>query len=451
MKKKHLIVLCMFLVSGACGVYGEDPIGYPRFMQGPMVGTVTPDSITIWGRLSGAYRGEIEVDNSIDFADPITLAISAEKENDYVLKWKIDGLQPDTRYYYRFKVEGDVPRYQRGLPAYHTKTAPAEGTKGRFSVAYGSCPRFQLDRRQDVWTTIHQFQPDLFFWLGDNIYGDSLDPEILAEEYRRQFDVAAFQPVMHTIPQLAVWDDHDFGLNDYDRRHPRKAEALEVFERYWANPAYGLPETPGVFFEYRYGGVDFFFIDCRYYRDPNKEPDHPGKTMLGRRQLEWLQEALQRSEAPFKVLISGSGWSKGKGPGGDSWASYLHERDILFDFIRDHEISGVILLSGDTHRGELNAIPWSDKGGYDFYDLVSSPLGQTPNPWDASRKPEIRIRKVFSREVNFGLLEFDLSGEPTLRFTLVGKSGREAWEPLVIRADELVNGVASWPDKMVED
>ena len=244
-----------------------------------------------------------------------------------------------------------------------------------------------------------------------------------------------------------MWDDHDFGLNDYDRRHPRKAEALEVFEHYWANPAYGLPDVPGVFFEYSYGGVDFYFLDCRYYRDPNKEPDHPGKTFLGAGQREWLQEALLRSEAPFKVLVSGSGWSKGKGPGGDSWASYLHERDALFDFIRDNQINGVVLLSGDTHKGELNAIPWSQKGGYDFYDLVSSPLAQPPLEVNPNRKPEARIRNVFTREDNFGLLEFDMTGNPVLRFALMGKSGRVAWKPLVIRADELVNGVVSWEDK----
>ena len=193
-----------------------------------------------------------------------------------------------------------------------------------------------------------------------------------------------------------------------------------------------------------------FFIDCRYYRDPKKEPDHPEKTFLGKEQREWLQQSLKDSEAPFKVLISGSGWSKAKGPGGDSWASYLHERNALFDFIRDNQINGVILLSGDTHTGELNAIPWSEKGGYDFYDLVSSPLGQTPWPANPTRKPEIRIRPVFTREDHFGLLEFDLTGEPALRFNLIGTSGREAWKPFVIRADELVNGVVSWKDKIAK-
>ena len=447
MNTRNILFLIMLIAIRVDDLYSDDPIGYPRFMQGPMVGAVGPNEITIWARLSGSHTGEIEYDTSKDFTRSNKQALSATKEEDYVLKWKLRDLKPDTRYYYRFRVEGGTPRYQRDLPPFYTKTAPPEGKKGRFSIAFGSCPRYQLDRKQDVWTTVLRFQPDLFFWVGDNIYGDTQDPEILAEEWRRQRDVATLQPVIHTIPQLAVWDDHDFGLNDYDRRHPRKADALKVFKHYWANPAYGLPGTPGVFFQYRYGGIDFFFIDCRYYRDPNKESDHPGKTFLGKEQREWLQQSLKDSESPFKVIISGGGWSATKGFGGDSWASYQHERNALFDFIRDHEINGVILLSGDTHKGELNAIPWSEKGGYDFYDLVSSPLGQTPNEVNPNHKPEKRIRPVFSREDNFGLLEFDLTGEPVLRFNLIGTSGREAWKPFVIRANELVNGVTSWKNK----
>ncbi len=53
----------------------------------------------------------------------------------------------------------------------------------------------------------------------------------------------------------------------------------------------------------------FFFLDCRYYRDPDVDPDGPGKTMLGKKQLAWLKWELKTSRAPFEVLISGSGWN----------------------------------------------------------------------------------------------------------------------------------------------
>ena len=53
-------------------------------------------------------------------------------------------------------------------------------------IAFGSCPKWQDDRVQPIWPWVVHHEPDIFFWIGDNIYGDTLDPDILREEYRRQ-------------------------------------------------------------------------------------------------------------------------------------------------------------------------------------------------------------------------------------------------------------------------
>jgi alkaline phosphatase D len=173
--------------------------------------------------------------------------------------------------------------------------------------------------------------------------------------------------------------------------------------------------------------------------------------MLGSGQLAWLEAELEASTAVFKVLVAGSGWNKGKGVGADSWASFISERDRIFDFIRDQEINGVVFLSGDTHVGELNVIPWSAEGGYDYYDLVSSPLAQkTPDSW-LERRPERRIRPVYFQGSNFGLVDFLFEPSPRLVYRLIDVEGRSVWEPFELRADELVNGVVSWPSKVSEE
>jgi alkaline phosphatase D len=161
-------------------------------------------------------------------------------------------------------------------------------------------------------------------------------------------------------------------------------------------------------------------------------------------QKTWLKDSLKASEAIFKIIISGSGWSNSKGPGGDSWASFLSERNELFDYIRDEKVEGVLLLSGDTHIGELNTIPWSENGGYDMYDLVSSPLAQNPSDSGADNRPELRIRKPESTSANFGLLRFDFHERPVATFKLIDEFGRYSWSPFKIFADELKNGVTSW-------
>ena len=102
-----------------------------------------------------------------------------------------------------------------------------------------------------------------------------------------------------------------------------------------------MPDCPGVFFKYAYGGVDFFMLDGRYYRTPNADPDGPAKTLLGSARASGCARQLLASRAPFKVLACGSGWSSEDGPTGDTWGAFLTERNALFDFIRDNRIEGV--------------------------------------------------------------------------------------------------------------
>ena len=169
--------------------------------------------------------------------------------------------------------------------------------------------------------------------------------------------------------------------------------------------------------------------------------------MLGAEQKRWLKDELRASRAPFKVLVSGGGFSKSE-RGGDTWAVYTHERNELFDFIRDNEIAGVFGISGDSHMGELNCVPRSEHGGYDFYDLCSSPLANLPDMDFVDQMPEVRIRGPWTRSTNVGCLEFGFDPEPRLTYTLYNVIGAPAWAPLVLTPADLRNGVQSWRTKI---
>lgn len=418
--------------------------GYPRLLQGPMVGDVGPTHITVWDA-SGPYSLAVEYSESREFDAPKTsAAVVTSEADDLCAVVRVDGLKPGTHYWYRVLVDGIADRYQ-SVP-YETRTAPAGPAD--FRVAFGSCARIVRDAEQRIFDVVSREAPDLFLWLGDNVYADAESALAIADEMRRQRDVPRARAVARSIPQLAIWDDHDFGYNNSDGTSPIKTQSLTVFRRYWANPAYGLPAVPGVFFEYNYGGVDFFMLDGRYHRSPNSSPDGPDKTMLGAGQLEWLQRRLLASRAPFKVLVSGSGWSMADGLQGDTWAAFRRERDGLFEFIREREIGGVVLLSGDSHVGELNCIPWSERGGYDLYDLVSSPLAQSPGDGWYDQSPEIRMRKVYAGGANVGMLSFSAGPDPVLRFDLYDERGLRPWQTLTLRPQELRNGVSSWRGKI---
>jgi alkaline phosphatase D len=423
-----------------------DVLGYPRALQGPMVGAPGPNHYTDSPLDIGAYH-QTEQNASLPQLRTGTQGPTqtARAEDDCCLTFRIDGLRPDTEYWYRLKYAGQQDRYQ--FAPYRTRTAP-DGPAA-FRVAFGSCCRIQYDAEQPIWNAVRDLDPDMFLWLGDNIYGDSDQPAALTDLYGRGRVVERLVPLLRSTPQLAIWDDHDFGYNNSDGRSPFKADALKVFRNFWANPAYGEADNPGVYFKQSYGGVDFFFLDGRYHRDAIETTDTPAKTMLGARQKAWLKRELAASNAPFKVLAAGGGWSSAENEeGGDSWGVFLSERNEIFDFIRDRDIGGVVCISGDSHMGELNCVPRSDAGGYDIYDFCSSPLAQMPANKNLKQTPEMRVRDTWTRSVNVGLMRFDLTGDtPTLTYTLHDVQGEPVWDPLVLTPADLTNGVRTWDKK----
>jgi len=442
----------LLAAGGLSALFGALPrlwagvFGYPRALQGPMLGAPGPHHLSVWVRASGMFEVTLEVARERDFKQIVqTVTDTALAEHDGCLVLRAQGLQPDTGYWYRLKYAGVNDRFQP-LP-WRARTAPAGAAA--FQLAFGSCCRIQYDAEQRIWNTVRALEPDMFLWLGDNIYADSDQPAVLTDLYARGRTVPGLEPLLRTVPQLATWDDHDFGYNDSDGLSPFKRESLRIFKRFWANPAYGEADNPGVYFKQHYGGVDFFVLDGRYHRDPTDRPDNAAKTMLGAQQKAWLKRELKRSTTPFKVLAVGGGWSSAENEsGGDSWAVYMTERNEIFDFIRDENISGVVCISGDSHMGELNCIPWSERGGYDIYDLCSSPLAQVPASKHTRQVPEVRVRDVWTRTINVGLMRFDMTGDtPTLTYTLHDDLGEAVWEPLVLTPDDLKNGVRSWDKK----
>lgn len=420
-------------------------LGYPRSLQGPMVGAPGPGHITVWVRASGAFDVTLEVAAERTFAKVIaTQTVRARREEDCCVTLRADGLKPATTYWYRLKYDGQLDREQP-FP-YRTRTAP-EG-KADFRIAFGSCCRIQFDAEQPIWSVVQALEPDMFFWLGDNIYGDSDEPAALAELYGRERLVRRLEPLLRGTPQLAIWDDHDFGYNGSDGTSPYKDSSLDVFRHYWPNPSFGEPASKGIYFKQSYGGVDFFFLDGRYHRDPTENRDDASKTMLGAAQKAWLKAGLLESKAVFKVLVSGTGWSTAENEkGGDSWGVFMTERNEIFDFVRDRNIGGVVCISGDSHMGELNCIPRSAHGGYDIYDLCSSPLAQMPATKNLRQMPEVRIRDTWTRSVNVGVLEFQMGEKPSLTMTLHDVSGARVWEPLVLTPADLTNGKRTWDVK----
>ncbi len=392
---------------------GCESVFESKLTHGPMVGAVGPSQATLWFRTDATRQVRVFVaadEASLATAEAVHTAWPLASE-DFTHRVTIQGLQPDTRYVYRVEVEGQV------FGPHELRTAPEDGAAGLFTMAFGSCSK---DDAQPVFGAVVAWDPDLFLFIGDNHYGNTDHLSDLRQHYRWAHERPLRSDLLATTSSLATWDDHDFVGNNTDGSEPGRDTALRVFQEYWANPAFGLDEAPGVFYRQRWGDVELFVLDVRYHRGVDG-------TLLGQLQRDWLLDALTESDATFKLLASGSQWS----PYGsdDSWAAWDFDREQIFAAIADLGIGGVVLLSGDIHRFELRELSPAS-GGYPLPELSSSPLAYpTPSSCGSDDSEPDRLFCLGGVNGFIGLTIDTTLADPALTAEIVDGSGfvQERW------------------------
>ena len=176
----------------------------------------------------------------------------------------------------------------------------------------------------------------------------------MAARYRRQRAFEPLQPLLTAAPQLAIWDDHDYGPNDSDASYVLKGETLKLFQRYWPNPSYGLPDVPGTFGFARYGDVTSSCSTIATTARPTAAPDGPDKTMFGAAPARVAEAGADRSRRATASRSSPAAASSGTGPAASrAGTSSATEQQAFADWLAQQKIDGVIFLSGDRHFGEL--------------------------------------------------------------------------------------------------
>ncbi len=340
----------------------------PFLFLGPMLGNVSSTQAMIWGRASGPAQLAVRVGPRDDLTN--ARQVNGPKlvaESGFMGTTTVAGLEPSRRYYYCLLLDGQPAM----LPPYPSfTTPPPEGTPGHLRFAFVSCVGYHgYDAAPSYADMASRTNLDLVLMLGDNHYANTTDPVKQRAYYADQRRQAGWRELAAHTPIYAVWDDHDFGPDNSDSTLKGKARSLQTFKEHWANPAYGETNNPGVYFKFTRDNVEFFMLDDRYHRSPNKVKDGPNKTMLGAEQVAWLKRELLASTAPIKVLAAGGEWeSHGTD---DSWASFARERDDIFQFIRDHNIKGVLLISGDRHFTGAYQVQGR------WIEVTSGPLGSS--------------------------------------------------------------------------
>jgi alkaline phosphatase D len=284
-------------------------------------------------------------------------------------------------------------------------------------IAFASCAH--QAKPQPIWEAVLDYRPELFLFVGDNVYGDVTSGAMseLAAAYAQAATIEGYTRVRETLPTLATWDDHDFGRNDGGADFPHKEAAKRLFLDFWQIP----PDDPrrtraGIYHAETFGPegrrVQVILLDTRTFRSPLKaaadaapgrgpyvpDPD-PAKTMLGAAQWAWLRAQLLQP-ADLRLIVS-SVQVLADGHGFERWGNLPAERARLFELIAETGASGVVFLSGDRHVGALYrraGVP------YDLYEVTSSGINMT-YAWNRD-EGSLRLGAVYGAE-NFGTIDID--------------------------------------------
>lgn len=313
------------------------------------------------------------------------------------------------------------------------------------TIAFSSCYHGKPDTF--IWHSIAAEDPDLFLFIGDNVYVDLPRPPKGEADFQRTYDELAnnrsWQHLLERVPVLATWDDHDYGLNDAGVEFPLKQVAQQQFIDF-----FGLPEDspvrqrPGVYDAHVFGPegkrVQVILLDTRYFRDPilknpkgrvdGKGPYMPRTdgegTMLGEAQWAWLEEQL-RQPADLRIIASSiqvvadeHGW--------ESWGNLPHERNRLYKLIKTTGANGVVFISGDRHLTEVSRDD-DPTLAYPVWDFTNSGMDEKEK---AVREPNRSRVKGPVRRENYGVFTIDWAGPagPSLQYRSCTQSGSPIFE-----------------------
>jgi alkaline phosphatase D len=413
-------------------------------------GDVTNDSAVVWSRSNQEAQMHVEYDTNSNFSQPKSMnaATLTNQTTDYTAYVKLERLSPDMLYYYRvwFSNKSDSLNSGTLTGSFRTAPDPSFSSTKLLSFIFAADLGGQKHCRQadnggySIFEKMKELSPDFFIANGDMIYaadkcpvkGPSddwknipgnfsgiADPDVnwnnteqVRDTYLKHWQYNRADPYLQGFLQntsmYTQWDDHEV-INDFGALWPywnsfnkdREGypnivnEGREAFFNYSPTDR-NQDDKNRIYRSFNWGPyLDLFILDGRSYRSPNSMVDTPenNKTLLGSKQLQWLEQNLANSSAAWKVISSDipisvptganasilgrDGWANGNETNFSSKTGFERELQQLLRFLNDNNIQNIVFVTTDVHfpANILYEVDANDDGDkLIFHELISGPL-----------------------------------------------------------------------------
>ncbi len=368
-------------------------ISMAPFFHGVASGDASDNDVIIWTRVtpktlvdSIVVKWFISKDSSMKTILDSGIFLT-RPQRDYTVKIDVKNIKPATTYYYQFSALGGKSIIGK------TKTlADFEKTKNfravfftgsNYNAGFFNAYR-SICLRNDIDAVFHL--GDYFYEYGNNVYGNNplrpLTPKTevyTLSQYRQRLSLYRLDPDLRDAHKnycwYLIWDDHEFANNSWTggAQNQQPNEGKWSVRKAAAKKAYfeWLPirekKDSSIFMTYNIGKLARFILLDTRMQGRNSQAQNPydtNKTMLGKKQLQWLFKQLIEAkkdsidwifitqQVMFAPLMIGK---KILNP--DQWDGYQYERQKIINFIAKNNLTNnVVIISGDVHTSWANEI-----------------------------------------------------------------------------------------------
>eukprot|EP00742_Colponemidia_sp_Colp-10_P008258 GILJ01008931.1.p1 GENE.GILJ01008931.1~~GILJ01008931.1.p1 ORF type:complete len:521 (-),score=36.80 GILJ01008931.1:129-1691(-) len=353
----------------------------PEYRYGVAVGAPTSEGIKLWVRAANHTSFFVKYRHATEKSAWQSSQVFALSPPHFISTISIVELMPSTTYDYQVLValSSNTTQYepiQHLSGTFHTYAASPAAVRFAFGSCMGIVPWSDLSVFSHL-RDVHDL--DFFLHLGDQIYRDQPGELPFDTAYKQAWSDTHFARFMKDIPVYSMYDDHEI-KNDWKTSETDSngsvlySDAMEWWHRFVASKNPDSKRIGTYWYHFSVSEVlDVFVLDVRQSNSHTYIHDDENKTLLGKTQKQDLFDWLLTTSAPVKIIASPVIWSADDvSRFGDSWASYVTEREEIYRFIEYHNVTGVVLLSGDVHFAAVfQSRPW-------LWEFSVSPIRALP-------------------------------------------------------------------------
>ena len=321
-------------------------------------------------------------------------------------------------------------------PVSSVRLGHSAGLPVRF--AFGACTRWPPSPRRSF-DHARRLLPDFYLHQGDFGYATHRSiyhaPDSYQDHWVRMMMDPHFSALTRECSIGLFQDDEDYGRNNATKASLRPF-TLNAWDELTANP-------PKPFFEFRYGALAVFKVDCRRFSSGNKGVPEGARSKLGDEQKSWLKTAMRAAsnDPSIDLMVVASPQAFGSDTSPASWRrTYEQEWAELLTFFQELD-APVLICSGDAHGHKLHEFPQKNLQADvpRVVEFVSA--GTEKSKWSNAADTDVLISAA--KGSGFGLVELgpeqDVAGVRSRILTLAAiksTDGTAHWAPkqyLVVR------------------